>query len=273
MLGCARSTRKTRMLKSILSASLLFSTAALNPLAAANPNSCKDIATRWTVNEYYVDGITLNSIRGDGAGPFINGQSGVTATIQICNGTNDAVLMTGSSRKLSFSFDRMLASNSNTPSWATGLVTGGGGTLHIRRITFVPAGYDRAQEYLFTTWAGSILPVKGSWNFRVWKPVTDAMSDNPNTNIHLATANGPLMDSPVVVRHCPANSSATTGPCTGIVKETWFVYPDSSPTTYMDGTPAPPTAVHVGALVNTQKSTPVNAGQFSMPFYLTISVQ
>jgi hypothetical protein len=102
--------------------------------------------------------------------------------------------------------------------------------------------------------------------------VTDALSDNPNTNISLATANGPFMDSPVIVRHCPANSSATTGACVGIVKETWFVYPDSSPTTYMDGTPAPQYAVFVGALVNTQKATPVNGGQFSMPFYLRISL-
>jgi hypothetical protein len=260
------------MLKRIFSAGLLLSAVGLTRLTAGNPNSCADIATQWTVNDYYTDGITLNAIRSDAAGPYKNGQSGVNATIQICNGTNDAVLMTGTSRKLNFDFSRVLASNSNTPSWANGLVAGGGGTLHIRRITFVPAGYDRLQEYSFTTWAGSILPVKGSWNFRMWKPVTDAMSDDPNTNINLATANGPLTDTPVIVHHCPSNSSATTGPCVGILKETWFVYPDSSPTTYTNGNPAPLSDVYVGALVNTQRSTPVNAGQFSMPFYLTLSV-
>ena len=140
--------------------------AMLAPLHAAKPGGCADVATQWTLNDYYVDGTTLNAIRADGLGPYKNGQSGVTATIQICNGTNDAVLMTGSSRQLSFNFGKMLASNSDTPSWATGIVTGSGGTLHIRKVTFVPAGYDRTQEYTFTTWAGSILPVKGSWELQ-----------------------------------------------------------------------------------------------------------
>jgi hypothetical protein len=244
----------------------------LAPLYAGKPAACNDVPTQWTLNDYYVDGTTINAIRADGVGPYKNGQSGVTATIQICYGNGDAVLMTGSSRQLSFNFGHMLASNSNTPSWAHSIVSGSGGTLHIRKITFVPAGYDRAQEYTFTTWAGSILPVSGSWNFRMWNPQTDAITDDPSTNISLATANGPLTDSLAIVHHCPANSAATAGPCLGIVKETWFVYPDSNPTTYTNGAPAPSTDTQVGALVNTQKSTPVNAGQFSMPFYLAISV-
>jgi len=250
----------------------LISAAGLAPLYGGKPAPCQDIATQWTVSDYYTDGTTLNAIRADGLGPYKNGQSGVTATIQICSGNGDAVLMTGSSRQLSFNFGNMLASNSNTPSWATGVISGGGATLHIRRLTFVPAGYDRAQEYTFTTWAGSILPGKGFWNFRMWNPTTDAISDDPSTNISLATANGPLTDSTAIVHHCPANSSATTAPCAGIVKETWFVYPDSNSTTYTDGSPAPGTDTQVGAPVNTQKATPVNAGQFSLPFYLVISV-
>lgn len=258
------------MLKTFLYTSVLLS-ASLTLFAGGPPSGCADVATQWIVNDYYTDGTTLNGIRADAGGPYRNGQSGVTATIQICNGTNDAILMTGSSRQLSFNFGQRLASNANTPSWATGVVTGSGATLHIRRITFVPTGYDRSQEYSFTTWAGSILPVKG-WNFRMWKPTTDAISDNPATNINLAAANGPFTDSPAIVHHCPANSNATTGQCVGVIKETWFVYPDPNPTTYTDGTPAPQTTVYVGALVNTQKATPVNGGQFSMPFFLKISV-
>lgn len=238
---------------------------------AAGPSGCSDVATQWTVNDTYPDGSTPNGIRADGSGAYTNGQSGVTATIQICNGTNDAVLMTGATRKLSFNFGQRLASNANTPSWATGVVTGANATLHVRRLTFVPAGSDRSQEYFFTTWTGSILPVKG-WNFRMWKPTTDAISGNPSTDANVATANGPFTDSAVIVHHCPANSTATTGQCVGVIKETWFVYPDPNPTTYIDGSPAPQTTVFVGALVNTQKSTPVNGGQFSMPFLLKISV-
>jgi hypothetical protein len=258
------------MFKRIYSAMFLLSL-VFTPLFAGKP-SCQDVSTQWVVNDYQADGTTFNAIRGDALGPYKNGQSGVTATIQICSGNNDAVLMTGSSRQLSFNFSKMLASNSNTPTWATGIVTGTGGTLHVRNLTFVPSGYDRTQEYTFTTWAGSILPGKGFWNLRMWKPTTDAISGNPNTDVALATANGPFTDSAVVAHHCPANSNAAAGPCAGVLKETWFVYPDPNPTTYSDGTPAPLTDTQVGALVNTQKITPVNAGQFSMPFYLSISV-
>jgi hypothetical protein len=106
----------------------------------------------------------------------------------------------------------------------------------------------------------------------MWKPITDAISDNPATNIYLGTASSPFTGSAVIVHHCPANSTASEGPCVGIVKETWFVYPESAPTTYADGSPAPATATQVGALVNTQKKSPVNAGQFSMPFNFRISV-
>ncbi|MBI1786439.1 MAG: hypothetical protein HYR60_02670 [Acidobacteria bacterium] len=245
----------------------------LLPLSTASAQKCSsDIPTQWTLNDYYVDGTTFNRIRSDSAGPYINGQSGVSASIQICNGTGDALLKTGSSRQLSFDFGRMLASNANTPSWASGTVTGGGGTLHIRHVTFVPVGYDRSQEYTFTTWVGSMLPVKFSWNLRMWKPTTDAFSGNLYTDVNVATANTPYIDTPVNMHHCPANSAATTGPCAGVIHETWFASPDPGPTTYADGTPAPSTATQVAALVSTQKATPVNAGQFSMPFYFVISL-
>jgi len=76
-------------------------------LYGGKPGGCQDIATQWTVNDRYIDGTTLNAIRADSLGPYKNGQSGVTATIQICNGSNDAVLMTGSSRQLTFTLPRI----------------------------------------------------------------------------------------------------------------------------------------------------------------------
>ncbi len=251
----------------------LFACVALAPQLQAGKSSCSDVSTTWTIQPYYTDGITLNAIQPDAAGAYVNGKSGVTATIQICNGSNDAVLLAGSTRQISFNFSNRLASNTQTPSWASGVVSGTGATLHIRKITFVPAGSDRAQEYSFTTWAGSILPVRGSWNLRMWNPTTDAITDNPATNIHLATANGPYVDTPVDVHHCPANSTATSGMCVGVTHETWFVSPSTGTTTYLDGSPAPPVALQVAAIVDTQKPTPVNGGQFRMPFLLTIVVQ
>ena len=258
--------------QTFLTTSLLACLVIVPQLYAGKPG-CSDVSTAWTIQPYYADGLTRNAIQPDAGGAYINGKSGVTATIQICNGTNDAVLMAGSTRQISFNFINRLASNAQTPSWASGIVSGTGATLHIRKLTFVPAGSDRAQEYGFTTWAGSILPVRGSWNLRMWNPNTDAMTDDPATNIHLATANGPYVDTLVNVHHCPANSTATSGVCAGVTRETWFVWPNAGTTTYLDGSPAPVVATQVAAIVDTQKSTPVNGGQFSMPFLLTITVQ
>jgi hypothetical protein len=256
----------------LLTSALLL---ALAPLLARPPKPCSDLPTQWTLSDYYIDGTTWNGIRSDGGGTYKDGQSGVTAKVQICNNTNDAVLTTGSLRKLSYDFSRILAGNSKTPPWASGVLTGGSATLHVHNITFVPSGVDRAQEYSFTTRVGSILPIGsfGSWNLRMWKPVTDALSGDPVGNPYLAAANDPYIDSEVIIYHCPANSNATSGSCVGIVKETWFAYPTPSSTTYADGTAAPAYATQVMGLTGTEKNKPVNAGQFSMPFFLAISVQ
>jgi len=249
--------------------------AGLAPLYAGKPGGgCQDTPTQWTLNDYYI-GTTLNAIRGDSAGAYVNGAAGVSALIKICdvNGTNNAVLMTGSSRTLTFDFGGHLLASNNTHDWALKSVIGSGGVLNVRDLTFVPAGKGPSLEYDFTTWVGADLPVKGYWNFRMFKPTTDAISGDLNTNPYVASVNSPYIDSPVNVHHCPANSSATTGPCVGVIHETWLISPDAGPTTYTDGSPAPPSAVWVGGLVNTQKSTsPVSAGQFSMPFRFTISL-
>ena len=218
------------------------------------------------MNSIYVDGTTVNGITGDGS-PYVNGQSGVAATIKVCTGTNDAVLeLASSSRTLSFSFARMLASNKNTPAWANGIVSGQG-LLNIKHIVFVPTGYTRADEYTFTTRMGSRPPAKGSWNLRMFYPTTDAISDNDG----VTEANAPYTDTIVHVKHCPANSTATCGPCVAIVHETWYVYPDQNlPGGFSAQTGLP--LFQVGGLVDTQTPTGVNAGQFSMPFSFVISV-
>jgi hypothetical protein len=249
------------MLQRTCFAVFLLSAAGLAPLYGGKPGGCQDIPIQWTLNANYVDGTTLNAIRGDNAGSYINGKSGVSALIKTCdvNGTNNAVLITGSSRQLTFDFAaHVLASNANTPSWAFGIVTGSGGVLNVANITFVPAGKSSSQEYAFTTWMGSNVPVKGTWNFRMWYPTTDAMMGDP-TNPNVIAANSPNTDTPVNAYHCPANNPSPSPMCTGVALETWFVWPlGSSP--------------WVGGLANTARSAPVNAGQFSMPFYFVISV-
>jgi hypothetical protein len=238
--------------------------AAVLPLPAVAGTCNLDVPLRWTLNSIYTDGISATLITGDGL-PYVNGQSGVTATIKVCTGTNDAVLQLNSAaRAFTVNFSKPLATTSKTPSWAYGPVTGQG-VLNIRNITYVPAGHTRADEYTFTTRAGTQLPVKGSWSFRTWDAVTDAASDS---NAYVLAANSPYADSLVYVHHCPANSTATAGQCAGIIHETWFVHVDSagSGTSSQTGLPL----VQVGGLQETQTSTPVNGGQFSIAFSYVI---
>lgn len=248
---------------------LLFGAMALTTLIAApaRGGTCNlDPPLQWTLNPLYVDNVTPSAITGDGS-PYVNGQSGVTATIKVCTGTNDAVL-SNTSRTITFSFAKKLASNANTPSFASsgGAVTGPG-LLNIRDITYVPAGFTRADEYTFTTRMGSDLPVKGTWNFRIFSPATDAVS---GTDTWVTANNTPYLNSSVIAHHCPANSTATVPPCVGVIHETWFVYPDSNVTeSGMSQTGLPKT--QVGGLVNSQRSAPINGGQFSMPFYFAIT--
>ena len=242
--------------------SLIF---AVTPLLAAGHGSCNlDVPLQWSIASTYVDGTTPNLVLGDGS-PYANGQSGVEATIKVCDGTNDAVLQLSSPRNVSVIFSNPLATNSNTPSWASGSVTGAG-VLNIQNIVFVPNGLSRSDEYTFTSRMGAQLPVKGSWNFRMWNPTTQAVSTDGSS---VAAANSPSSDSLVYVHHCPANSTATAGQCPGIVHETWFVYADSTETGISSQTGLP--LKQVGGLENTQPINPVNAGQFSIPFFFVIS--
>jgi hypothetical protein len=248
----------------------LLAVAALLPLLSfggSGGGSCNlDVPLVWTIQSTYVDGMAATLITSDGS-PYVNGQSGVIATIKICEGTNDAVLQLGSrQRQFTVNFSQPLATNRSTPAWANGPV-GGQGVLNVRNITFVPFGYTRADEYVFTTRAGSQLPVKGLWNFRTWNPVTDAISTADSA---VAAANSPYSDSLVYAHHCPANSTATTGPCTGVVHETWFVYVDTASSGFSSQTGLP--LAQVGGLEDTQTLTPVNAGQFSIRFYYAISL-
>ena len=231
----------------------------------AHGGNCNlDVPLQWTVNSTFVDNTTPTAIIGDGSA-YVNGQMGVSATIKVCAGTNDAVLQAGT-RNITISFAKLLASNNNTPSWATGAVTGHG-LLNIRNITFVPSGYTRADEYTFTTRAGVQIPVKGSWNFRMWNPTTDASQGN---DVNVSLVNSPYANSLVNVHHCPANSTATTAPCAGVIRETWFVFADTNGSGYSTQTGLP--LIQVGGLVNSQQPTkPVNAGQFSIAFSYVIS--
>ena len=230
---------------------------------AQKGGGCTDPGIQWTINLTYVDGTTPNAIQGDGS-PYINGQSGVDARVNVCSGTYDATLLLGHQRTMSISFAQLLASNSFTPSWAkTSSTETGTGFLNVRNIFFVPSGSNRSQEFTFTTRFGSTGPENG--NLTMINPSAEAPSSAPN----LALANTPYTDSLVYVHHCPATSSPSAT-CSGITNETWLVYPDPtvSGTSAQTGLPL----LAVGTLLISNRGGEVNAGQFSVPFFFTISL-
>jgi hypothetical protein len=231
--------------------------------APAQKNGCVNPSVQWTINPIYVDGVTSNAIQGDGA-PYVDGQPGVTAVIYVCSGSYDATLLLGHGRTLTFSFTRLLASNSYTPSWAlSGSTASGTGFLNVRNILFVPAGTDRNQEYTFTTAFGAN-PPQGD-GFRMVNPSTDA----PVGNFGAALVNSPYPNSLVIIHHCPAGANTTA--CPNTMHETWFAYPDPNPTASGVGQSGNPIA-QVGTIVATVKNNQVNAGEFGMPFYFKISL-
>lgn len=237
---------------------------ALPAVYAQKTHGCTDPGTQWILNSLYVDNTTANAIQGDGS-PYVNGQSGVTAVINVCSGTTDATLLLGSPRKLSFSFAGLLASNSYTPSWAlSGSTETGTGFLNVRNIFFVPAGSNRNLEYTFTTWFGSNPPAPGTPNFRMAGPSPQAPQAGAGGDV-----NSPYTGSLIVVHHCPAGANTST--CPNIVHETWFAYPDPNPTASGAGQTGLPIA-QVGTLLVSNKGGSINGGQFSMPFLFTISL-
>jgi hypothetical protein len=236
--------------------SLLLAFLAASAASAQKPGSCVNPSIQWTINPTYIDG-TTNAVQSDGA-TYIDGQPGVSAVVHVCSGTYDAILLLSKGRTLSTSFSKLLASNSNTPSWALNGSTQSqtGSTIH--NLFYVPSGADRNQEYTFTT--------RGGAGFSMVNPSPDAPSSVPNL---VAIGNTPYPDSLVVVHHCPANTNTST--CPNITHETWFVYPDPNPTASGTGQTGLP-ITQVGALIVSSHGTNVNGGEFSFPFYFTISL-
>lgn len=247
----------------ILTVSISCALGALGSFGAA-PSKCVNPSTQWIFNPVYVDG-TAAGIQGDGS-PYVDGVTGNAALINVCNGTYDATLDIGTRRSISFRFAGLLSSNSATPSWALkGDTIAGPSFLSVRNIWYVPAGHDRSMEYTFTTRMNASIPAKGSYGLHFLATNPDAPSNAPNVSI----ANSPYPDSPVVVHHCPAG--ANTSPCPNTLHETWYVYPDPSPTASGPSQTGRP-VTQVGTLLNTQTTPGKNAGEFSVSFSLAISL-
>jgi hypothetical protein len=234
---------------------------------AAFPASCDSINSpiQWNVRTQYVD-TTYNRIQSDGKGVYINGQSGVDAVLNACSGSGDArIQISGKTRWVNFSFERMLTTNQYTPSFALSSTPVKVMSMNVRNLLYVPPGTDRTHEFTFTTRLGSGI------NAAMLANPVDAPQVEVGSNV--AIANSPLANSPIVVLHCPAGPNTPT--CQkSTLHETWFAYPSPTPTA--SGTSNGWPVTQVGALMvqggSGKNAQTVNGGEFSMTFYFEISL-
>ena len=244
----------------------IAATLAIVAPAAAAP--CKNIPTIWTMSSTFIDNSTASRIYGDGT-PYTDGARGVSATIKICSGTHDAVLIVDSGRTILFNFGGAFLGASSTapPAWTSGAPFASTPTnvrtcagspctlLNIRNI--LDSGDAPRNQYyvLYTRLSSALVGPDGiSYHLFMHNPATcPGVACNPDDG----STNSPALNARVVVEHFPANGSS---------HEYWLVYPET-PTLPGSMSPSPEN----GALMSNDRT--INYGQFSMPFLFRIEVK
>ena len=250
-------------------AALVALAAAVVYSSAGGAAPCKNPGTQWVIMPSYpVDGLP-NRITGDSM-PYVSGQTGVTAVIQVCSGSYDATIDIGSrsGRSIWFSFRDMLVTNAYTPQFALDRSTVKVTRFNVRNLWFVPAGKNRSQDFTFTTRLGASLD--SGANAPMLAPEVDAPR---NTTDNLTIANDPYPNSPVQVLHCSGDVNSIAA-CAGVMTETWFVYPDPNPTA--SGTANGLPITQVGALLvqagSGKNAGTKNGGEYSATFFFGIAM-
>lgn len=221
----------------------------------AQKTKCTDPSVTFTISSSYTDPFTgqgyNSAILPDKGGAYVGGQNGVSAVLKTCEGTNDAILTPGKSRTVSINLHNAVSTSSQTPSWTNNTVGAGGINVWNLLYSYQPQSY-----YTFTTGIGVPGVDSPVYYYRLENPSRQAGgSTDPGTNSPCATAL-------VNVAHYPAAYLSPTSP------ETWYVWPDSTPTTCASGQ----TAAQVGTLF-LYTSSFQNVGQFTTPFFITIQRQ
>ncbi len=230
---------------------------------AAGKGKCTDTAVAWEVRPTYVDGTSNNAIQSDGS-PYINGQSGVQATIDDCGGTYDAKLgLNSSTRNLFVSFSGQIARTAITPTQVLAGETVGClqicWLLNVRNLKYVPAASNRDSEFDFTTH----LAGGGPLNSHLWMMNSSAQAVPPVTNTAINT---PYTDALVHVHHCPAAFTGSSPYCTPGQLEQWFVWPESAVS--IGGVPQYVASLVIDAV---KRNPGGSGGEYSTPFLFVIT--
>ena len=241
-------------MKNLFIALVTMLIAALPPAAQAK-GSCQAISVQVTispVDTFGVSGPITSAIQPDSGGPYVNGVSGVSATIDNCSGSNDLLLNTESSkRSITVNFGNVVDSTAYTPTWASA----GPVPLSFLNIRNLFYNYSQNSTYSFTTrLASNLSGVANGYTFGLVNPTDEAYTPPPIN----PEMNYPITTSDVVVWHYAAGSN-------GYAVETWVAYPD---TTQMD--PNVANSFYVAGLIASGHNKSVSAGQFSIPFQIAV---
>lgn len=216
---------------------------AVGGASAAKAAQCQEISTVWTLSSTYVDGTTASRIYSDGLGPYVDG-SGATARIRSCS-TDDAVLIVGS-RQLMFNFQGAWLIG-QSPEWTSGPAFAST-PPKVRNCSGSPCTILNVANVL----ASGTAP--RDQYYRLYTTLKSAFIAPDGKEYHLDMSSPIDVNARVVVNHYPAS---------GTVKESWVAYPE----TVGASSPSPQN----GSLLSDDRT--MDYGQFSMPFYLNISVK
>lgn len=242
-------------MKSVFAVLMTMITVGL-PVTAQGKGGCKSIPVQVTispVDSFGVGGATPSALQPDSGGPYVDAVNGVSATINSCSGSYDLLLnLTRSARSLTVDLGNIVGSpTSYTPGWASaGPVPLG--FFNVRNLFY---NYSQNSTYSFTTrFISNLDGVAKGYSLGLVNPTTDAYTAPPAN----PEMNDPITTSNVIVWHYAAGSN-------GYTVETWVAYPD---TTQMDSNTA--NSVYVGGLITTVHNATVSAGQYSVPFQITM---
>lgn len=254
--------------------------AALPGQAAKAGNKCTDISLAVTMPSMppaqpagiFGDGVVTDS---SGNTVYTDGQPGVSAKIQMCNGYYDAVIQFGSTHNTtrfvnySFSGSTLNYIPGVTPSWTqSDTVLSAQPLFNINQIAD-PAHYQPGANYAFTTymWNGQITgPGPDGGAYRLYYVSSDPLS---NTGYGYVNASSGIVNTPYSTSLVQVTHSAATGSS----PETWVVIPIANCAPGACNKDQYPGVVATLLSDTTAKgtTTSTNVGQFSMPFTMTLT--
>ena len=225
----------------------------LAPSAWAGP-PCTDIPVRITILNNAVDpmtgAVTPAALLSDGLGEYVHGASKVSATIHVCDGTRDVILMSSAKRTFSYQFPSPITGSviESQPAWVPGTFKVSG-WINVRNLLF--------SRQAFTTSMGTTFTAPDRASYRLGFMPTSA--DAPNLHPTSDNQNTPYESSPATVY--PHSFDCNVG---GTTKPSWLV---------LGNNPDLLGRMQVGTLykMGTRPSEPnVHQGQYTLPFELRI---